>query len=78
MSNQARMNKHQAKLLWNNLTPQQKAQFNDLLAKMQKGDLMIKNINVDENEGIKNVVLEAKDKKGISDKPFYKHFDIKD
>lgn len=77
MSNQPKMTRREAITLWNTLTPEQKTQFNKMLAKMQKGELMLQNVNVDKNEVIQNIVLEPKDKKGKSDKPFYKHFDIK-
>lgn len=73
-----KMNAAQAKQFWDALTPQQRFQFNEMMEKMQKGELMLKEINVDDNEQIQNVILEPKDKASKSDKPFYKHFDIRD
>lgn len=75
---QPKMSRQQAITLWNTLTPAQKAQFNEMLAKMGKGELMIQNVNVDQNEIIQNIVLEPKDKKSAPDKPFYKHFNLQD
>lgn len=73
-----KMSRKQAKILWQSLTPQQKAQFNEMFAKMQKGELMLENVNVDDNEVVQNIVLTPKDKKGKPDKPFYKHFHVGD
>lgn len=73
-----KMSRKQAKILWNNLTPQQKAQFNEMYEKMQKGELMLKDINVDDNEWIQNIVLEPKDKPSAPTAPFAKNFHLKD
>jgi hypothetical protein len=73
-----KMNEAQAKMFWEALTPQQQFQFNEMMQKMNKGELLLKEVNVDDNEQIQNIVLEPKDKKGQSDKPFYKHFDLKE
>lgn len=69
-----KMSRYQAKMLWNSLTPQQKAQFNHMMAKMQKGDLMIGSVNVDDNETLQNIVLKPKEKPSTPDKPFYELF----
>jgi hypothetical protein len=74
MSDIPKMNRHQAVTLWNTLSSAQKAQFNEMLNKMQKGELMIEHVNVDENEKIQNISLKKKDAPSKSDKPFYKHF----
>ncbi len=75
---QPKMTHQQAITLWNTLSPAQKAQFNEMLEKMGKGELMLQNVNVDKNEVVQNIVLEPKDKKSVSDKPFYKHFNTQD
>lgn len=69
-----KMTRQQAKTLWNSLTPQQKAAFNEMYQKLQKGELMLQNVNVDNNEVIQNIVLEPKDKPALSAEPFYKLF----
>lgn len=69
-----KMNHHQAKLLWNTLTPQQKFQFSELFVRLQSGDLMLSEINVDDQEKIQNVVFELKEKPSIPVEPFAKHF----
>lgn len=73
-----KMSRRQAKILWNNLTPQQKTQFNEMYEKMQRGELMLKDVNVDDNEQIQNIVLEPKDKASKPIAPFAKHFHLKD
>lgn len=60
--------------LWDNLTPAQQFQFREMMDKLFKGELMLKHVNVDDNEKIQNIVLEPKEKPSVSDKPFYKHF----
>ena len=73
---QPKMTLHQAKTLWNSLTPQQKSQFNVMLAKMQAGELMLKDVNVDDNEQIQNIVLEPKDKFSQPIEPFLSKFQV--
>ena len=74
--NQPKMTRQQAITLWNSLTPAQKAQFNDMMAKMQKGELMLKHVNVDDNEMIQNIVLDPKELPSKPAAPFAKHFKL--
>ena len=78
MPNQPKMDHMQAITLWNSLTPQQKLKFNEMIARMQRGELMLQHVNVDKNEVIQNIVLEPKDKPSKPDKPFYDHFNCGD
>ncbi len=55
-----KMTRKQARLLWQNMSPHEKAQFNAMFGKLQKGELMIENVNVDDNEVIQNIVLKNK------------------
>jgi hypothetical protein len=74
-----KMTHEEAELLWANMTPKEKYQFSELFNKMQRGELMIKEVNVNEREEIKNIVLEKKEKPSIPTAPFAKHFkQIKD
>lgn len=69
-----KMTRKQAKILWNNLSWEQKAQFNEMYAKLMAGKLKLEHIGVDDNEQIQRVVLEDKDKPSAPAQPFYKHF----
>lgn len=69
-----KMSRKQAKILWDSLTWQQKQQFNEMYKKLSKGELMLSEVNVDDNEEIKNIVLETKDKPSQPTAPFAKHF----
>lgn len=69
-----KMTRQQAVTLWNSLTHEQKIQFNDMYAKLHKGDLMLQNVNVDDNEVIQNIVLEPKEKQSAPMEPFLSHF----
>ena len=69
-----KMSRKQAKFLWNTLTPQQKMQFNDMLRKMQNGELQLSKVNVDDNEVIQTIVLDLKDKPRKETAAFAKHF----
>jgi hypothetical protein len=71
-----KMSRRQAKLLWNSLTPQQKAQMNEMLAKLNRGELLLENVNVDDNEVIQNIVLATKNKPSAPTEPFAKHFHL--
>ena len=73
-----KMNHKQAKILWNSLTPKQRQEFNEMYGKLIKGDLMLKNVMVDDNEQIQRIILDPKEKPSAKDTPFYKHFDVKD
>jgi hypothetical protein len=75
---QPKMNRKQAKILWNNLTPKQRQEFNEMYEKLNKGELILKNVMVDDNEQIQRIVLDPKDKPGKPTKPFMKHFNVKD
>jgi len=77
MSIAPKMSRKQAIILWNSLTPQQRIQFNEMYKKLTNQELMLTKINVDDNEEIQTIVLDPKDKPGISTKPFAKHFDQK-
>lgn len=69
-----KMTTHQAKTLWNTLSHDQKKHFNEMYEKLQKGELMLQNVNVDDNEVIQNIVLEPKDKFSKPIEPFMTHF----
>jgi len=71
-----KMNSKQAKIFWNSLSWQQKQDFNKMMGRMQKGELMLTNVMVDDNEQIQRITLEPKDKPSKPDKPFYEHFNI--
>jgi hypothetical protein len=73
-----KMSRKQAKIFWDNLTAEQKANFNKLMAKLQKGELMLTNVLVDDNEQIQRIILEPKDKPSVGTEQFAKHFHIKD
>jgi hypothetical protein len=73
-----KMNSAQAKLFWKSLTPQQRADFNKMMARLQKGELMLTKITVDDNEQIQRIILEPKDKPSKPIAPFGKHFHIED
>lgn len=49
-----------------------------MYAKLMKGELMLKNVMVDDNEEIQRIILDPKEKPSVKDTPFYKHFDLKD
>ena len=68
------MSRKQAKILWNSLNNEQKAQFNAMYGELINGKLELNYVGVDDNEQIQRIVLEPKDKPSISDKPFYDHF----
>lgn len=74
---QPKMSRKQARLLWNNLSPKQKAEFNKLMYELQNNKLMLSNVLVDDNEQIQKVILENKDKPSIPYEPFIKNFDLK-
>jgi len=69
-----KMSLEQAKIFWNSLSPEQRLEFNKLLARMNKGELMLSNILVDDNEQIQRIVLEEKDKPSKPVTPFMGHF----
>lgn len=69
-----KMSRKQAMLLWNQMSPEQKTQFNKMYADFLEGKLLLKEVNVDDNEQIQNIVLEPKDKASQPHAPFAKHF----
>jgi hypothetical protein len=69
-----KMSRKQAVYLWNTLSPEQKAQFNKMYSMLNKGELLMKEINVDDNEQIQNIVLEPKEKRSAPVEPYAKHF----
>lgn len=71
------MSRKQAIMLWNSLTPQQRFQFNDMLAQLKNGDLMLKEINMTAKEELQSIVLEPKEKPSKPIEPFMQHFDTK-
>lgn len=52
--------------------------MNVMLAKLNRGELMLENVNVDDNEVIQNIVLAPKDKPSKPIEPFAKHFHLTD
>lgn len=68
------MTDQQAITLWNTLDPQQQFQFKEMFKNLNEGKLMLKEVNVDDNEQIQNIVLEPKDKASKPTAPFAKHF----
>jgi hypothetical protein len=69
-----KMSRKQAKILWNSLSWEQKAQFNDMYGELLKGKLTLNHVGVDDNEQIQRIVLEPKEKPSAPAKPFYDHF----
>lgn len=77
-SSQPKMSRRQAKLFWNNLTHEQKIEFNALMKKLENKELMIEHIGVDDNENIQHIVLKPKFDKSKPTEPFAKHFKLDD
>ena len=73
-----KMSRKQAKLLWNSLSQKQKNEFNAMFGKLQRGELMLENVTVDDNEEIQRIILEPKDKASAPAKPFLDMFKLKD
>jgi hypothetical protein len=73
-----KMDTPEAEILWNNLSYQQKLQFAEFYPKLMNGELRFEEINIDKNERLKNIVLVPKEQMGAPDKPFYKHFNLKE
>jgi len=72
--NAPKMSHKQAKILWDSLSPEQKAQFNEMYRKLTNGELTLNHVGIDDNEQIQRIVLEPKEKPSVPDKPFYPHF----
>jgi len=69
-----KMTRQQAQKLWNSLSHEQRMKFNAMFQKLQNGELMLQNVNVDDNEVIQNIVLEPKEKASAPSTPFAKYF----
>lgn len=69
-----KMSRKQAKILWNSMTPAQRFQLNEMLQKMENGELKLEHVNVSDDEQIQNITLVPKEKKSVSATPFYKYF----
>ncbi len=68
-----KMSRRQAKIFWNALTPEQRADFSKMMQKLQAGKLELEHVAVDDNEQIQRIVL--KDKKSSAPiAPFAKEF----
>ncbi len=74
---QPKLSKKQAQRLWHSLSEDQKKQFNEMIDKMQKKQLEMVHVGVDDNEQIQHIVLEPKDKPSKPIAPFAKYFDQK-
>ena len=73
--NEPKMNSAQAKLFWRYIQKSgQVNKFNSLLKKLENKELVLKEINVDQNECIQNIVLENRDKPPIPYEPYMKYF----
>lgn len=72
-----KMNSREAKIFWRYIQKSgQVGKFNALMNKLENKELMIKHVNVDQNERIRDIILENKDKPSIPYQPFLKHFKI--
>ena len=69
-----KMTRQEAITLWDNMSPQLQHQFKEMLNNLRDGKLMIKEVNVNDKEEIKNIVLEHKDKPSKPTEPFAKFF----
>lgn len=69
-----KMTTRQAEIFWNSLKYETKLEFAKMYPKLINGELELISINVDDNEQIKNIVLEPKNKVSAPAKPFYGHF----
>ena len=73
-----KMNRKQAKIFWDSLTPHQKQEFNNMYKKLTNKELMLTHVGVDDNEQIQRIILEPKDKPSAPTAPFAKSFNLKD
>jgi hypothetical protein len=71
-----KMSRKQAKLLWKNLTSQQRADFNKMYGQLCGQELQLSHVNVTTDEKIVNIVLDQKNKPSKPTEPFAKHFKI--
>lgn len=74
----SKMSRKQARLFWNHLSLEQKRDFNKMMSKLEKKELMMTHIGIDDNEQIQRIVLENKDKPSQPTAPFAKHFHYED
>jgi hypothetical protein len=70
-----KMTSRQAKIFWRHIVKTgQVNKFNSLLKRLENKELVLKEVNVDKNENIQNIVLENKDKPPIPYEPYIKYF----
>ena len=69
-----KMSKAQAKLFWKSLTPEKRVEFNALMLRLNRKELVMTDVLVDDNEQIQRIILESKNKPGKPTAPFAKHF----
>lgn len=70
-----KMNSKEAKLFWRYIQKSgQVNKFNDLMNKLSNKELTLKEVTIDQNEVIKTIVLENKDKPSIPYEPYMKYF----
>lgn len=69
-----KMSRKQARIFWNSLSQEQKSEFNKMLSKLDKKELMLTNVLVDDNEQIQRIILQNKDAPNQPYEPFAKHF----
>lgn len=68
------MSREQAIILWNSLTPMQKEQFNIMLEKLEKKQMKLSKVNLDDQEVVQTIVVEDIDQPSKPARPFYDHF----
>jgi hypothetical protein len=73
-----KFSRKEAKLFWSSLSHDQKIEFNKMMVKLGKKELMITKVMVDDNEQIQRIILEPKDKPSKPTAPFAKHFHYDD
>lgn len=69
-----KMNRHQARVFWATLTPEQRRDFSKMYKKLVKGELMFEKITADDNNQIQTVTLRDKAPKPKPMEPFMKFF----
>lgn len=68
----------QAMKLWETLTPIQREQFNEMLGKLQRHEVMLNKVNFDDQGVVQTIIVEDINKPSQPDRPFYKHFRAED
>jgi hypothetical protein len=71
-----KMSRRQAKLFWSSLTPEQRLEFNKMMAKLNKGELQLTKVMVDDNEQIQRIILDPKETPSKPTAPFAKSFKL--